>query len=227
MAMEANRRAVVWGVVWLLLLPGCDVRAPDPPIVERPAVVEEAVEVEEPEARPEEKVVETAIEGMPAELRLVLYESPADYPLPFSTYLPEDMVAVRDRTGEVDEVVMLAVFGGVRNEAAAVRVMVHRAGASQWEVEEVLRQVARDLGTELEASPDPARYDWSIREYRNVARRYPHEAAEGRMAVGRREGRYFTLAVHYPAEYGDGFEPRAGHILGEWRWESNGEGLLD
>jgi hypothetical protein len=211
------------GLAGLALLAGCgdrtDRRADEDPLPP-PAVVDttEPAVPEDPVARPPQKTVTVSMEGMDEELRLVRYDAPSDFPLRFSTYIPEDMVAERWPSGEGDAVAFVAAFGGQRNEAAAMRVIAHREGATAVEVEEILGQLALDLGTELVASTEEPRFDWSVREYRSVPGRTQRDGPHGYMAVGRRGDRYYTVAVHYPPEYGDGFAPRTHQILQEWRW---------
>lgn len=221
--MRSTTRVLAAAGVWLLLVWGCEGRAPEPPVADE--VPAEAPE--EPAERPDEREDTVAVEGMPEAVRLVLYRSPEGYPLPFTTYVPSTMEVTRDATGEADEVLFVASFGGVRNEAAALRVMVHRAGASEWEVVEVLRQLARDLGTELVELPEPQEFGWSLREFRNAPRRSPGQTVQGRLALGVLGDRFFTVAIHYPPEYGDGFEPRARQILREWRWQGSSRPLVD
>lgn len=217
------QRWVVWPAV-ILLAAGCEGRRGDSAEEDRVVRVEVPVDTAaadtavEREVRPSDKRVPISIEGVEEEMRLVLYESPSDFPLVFSTYIPEDMAAERWRGTEGDAVAFVAVLGGQRNEAAAMRMIVHRAGATEYEVVEILTELARDLGTDLEAPPNGPRFDWSVREFRNVAHPAREDAAQGFMGIGRRDNRYYTIAIHYPAEYGDGFGPRANRILQEWRW---------
>jgi hypothetical protein len=216
-------RTALAGLAGLALMAGCgdrtDRRA-DEGALPPPAVADttDPAVAEDPVARPPQKTVTVSMEGMDEELRLVRYDAPADFPFRFSTYIPEDMVAERWPSAEGDAVAFVAAFGGQRNEAAAMRVIAHREGATAVEVEEILRQLALDLGTELVASTEEPRFDWSVREYRSVPRRAQRDGPHGYVAVGRRGDRYYTVAVHYPPEYADGFAPRTHQILQEWRW---------
>jgi hypothetical protein len=179
-----------------------------------------------PADRPAERMIPVELEGFEEEVRFVLYRSPAGYPLPFSTYIPSDMVAEEVASGEGLAIRMVAAFGGLRNEGAAVHMIVHREGATEAEAVGVLREIAAGLGTELVEAEQEESFAWSIRDFRNVALPSRLDATEGTMALGRRGGRLFSLVIHYPAEYGDGFGPRSRQILQEWRWEDTGEPLL-
>jgi hypothetical protein len=174
--------------------------------------------------RPETRRLTVEIEGLAEDMRVALYRSPPGFPLPFSTYVPEEMITEAGSTGEGDGVHFVANFGGHRNDAAAVRLVVAPDGAAEEDVVRMLRNMATRLGTELSEEPE-RRFSWSLREFRNVAPAAQLAAAEGLMAIGRRDGRIFVLALHHPAEYGDGFGPRAGVILDEWRWDDTGEPL--
>jgi hypothetical protein len=220
--MRAKRVGLVGlGLVVLVLVAGCGDRGGPPDdggVVRDTVAVDPSGEGAVPEARPAEQRMSIPIEGMDEELRVLLYESPADFPLGFSTYVPEDMVVERWPSNEGDAVAFVAAFGGYRNEAAAMRVIAHRPGATEHEVEEILSQLARDLGADLVESSDDPRHDWSVREFRSVPRSSRRDAPYGTLAVGRQDGRYYTVAIHYPPEYGDGFAPRTHLILEEWRW---------
>ncbi len=41
----------------------------------------------------------------------------------------------------------------------------------------------------------------------------------GDVGLGERNGRWFHIVVQHPAEFSDGFAPRAQRILDEWRWQ--------
>jgi hypothetical protein len=221
---ERAARTVVAGLAVLVLVAGCadrsDSRPEEDHALQPPVGADTAAPAvsEEPEAQPTRKTVTVSMEGMDEAMRLVRYDAPADFPLRFSTYIPEDMVAERWPSNEGDAVAFVAAFGGERNEAAAMRVIAHRDGATAHEVEEILGQLARDLGTNLVESSDEHRYEWSVREFQSVPRRSQRDAPVGVMAVGRRGDRFYTIAIHYPPEYGDGFAPRTHQILQEWRW---------
>lgn len=225
----AGRPVTVAVLVLLAALAGCEGpgergTAGDPP----PAVGADSpgLPSDGPADRPAEREIGIEMEGFEEDMRFVLYRSPSGFPLPFSTYVPVDMVAEDVSSGEGAAVRFVAAFGGVRNEGAAVRVIVHRAGATEAEAVGVLRELAAGLGTELVDAPAEESFDWSTRDFRSVALPGRRDAVEGTMAVGRRDDRLFSLVIHYPAEYGDGFGPRAHRILVEWRWEDTGEPLL-
>lgn len=165
-----------------------------------------------PEAR---RMVE--IEGMAEELRVVLYESPAGFPLPFSTYVPDALLpeAVGDWPGE--GVAFVAHFGGHRNEAAAVRILVAPEGMSEDEMMERLHELVRAMRADLAPAPEPL-FEWSRQEFVLEPRPRWMDGVAGIGAVGERQGRLYAVLAHHPPEYGDGFAPRAGLILDEWRW---------
>jgi hypothetical protein len=217
-----SRRNVSGPLVLILLIAGCEGagvdRRGESGTAEYPAM--------QPGDRPAERLIPVEIEGFEEELRFVLYRTPAGYPLPFSTYIPVDMVAETVSGGEGEmRIRFVAAFGGLPDEGAAVHVIAHGAGGTEAEAIAVLRQLAAALGTELVEAPADEAFEWSVRDFRSVALPSRPDAVEGSMAVGRRGDRYFSVVTHYPAEYGDGFGPRSRQILGEWRWEDTGEPL--
>jgi hypothetical protein len=230
-----RRKAPVTGLLvaaLVALVTGCGDgaaggRTPGDEVPEAAAGDSPVAPVAEPIERAAERRIAIEIEGMREELRFLLYRSPAGFPLPFSTYIPADMIAEAVSAGEADAIRFIAAFGGVRNEGAAVHLIVHRAGAGEAEAVSVLRALAAGLGTELTEASAEESFDWSVRDFRSVALPGRPDAVEGTMAVGRRGDRYFSLVIHHPAEYGDGFGPRARQILREWRWEDTGEALLE
>ena len=164
--------------------------------------------------RPETRRDTIMLEGMPEPVTLRLFRTPGGFPLPFSTYFPEDMIAEVTPSGE--EVRFVAAFGGQRNDSAFVAARVYPEGATEEEARARLRAA---LGGAVERASEPA-YGWGEEEYVRQG-----AGTVGRGVLGRHAGRLFHVVVRYPAEYGDGFGPRAGTILDEWRWGDGGEPL--
>jgi hypothetical protein len=183
---------------------------PDIPGRHRPATVIGAIEVE----------------GMPQPMTLRLFRTPPGFPLPFSTYLPEDVEPGSVASGEGDAVMFVAAFGGRRNEDARVALQVLPGGTTGDAARAVLRQSAPGGpaahavpgAAPAPASATPRRFPWSLDEVAYRFRGRDETAVVGSAALGRRDGRYFILTVQYPEEFGDGFGPRVARILGDWQW---------
>jgi hypothetical protein len=177
------------------------------PGLHRPETVRDAIEVE----------------GMPQPMTLRLFRTPAGFPLAFSTYLPEDVQPTAQTTsGAGATVAFLAAFGGRRNEDARLALHVLPAGTDGDEARAFLRQSvpggAPGDPTAAARPAAPRRYPWSLDEVEYRFRGRDEAPAVGHAALGRRGGYFFTLTIQYPAEFGDGFGPRAARILRDWRW---------
>lgn len=146
-----------------------------------------------------------------------LYRTPADFPIPFSTYVPEDMVAQASSSGEGESIRFIANFGGQLIEDAFMNAFFFPAGTTESEAIERAREVAGAT------SADPQRaasFPWALEVYElGGADRF------GSVAVGEHAGRYFYLITSYPPEFGDGMGPRLDRILEEWRWGDTGAPL--
>lgn len=222
--MRASRR---WGTGLLIFcLPACDRPAPDAPppppeaaVAERPATI----------ARP------IAIEGMQDTLQFRLVRSPDGFPLPFSTYVPDDMDAEFDaiETGHIAN--FPARFGGVRNDRARMTFHVYPAGTPPERARTDLAAylsglypddtpLTRDAAYERATPVEPAsRYAWAQDESRyHVPGGAPGLVISGRAGSAEHAGHVFYFLIEFPAEYGDGMGPRVEAILDEWRWADTG-----
>jgi hypothetical protein len=162
------------------------------------------------------------LEGVPEPVELRHVQAPDGFPMPFSTYAtPDFAVEAGEGEGEVPTVRFVAEFGGARNDEAFLEIAAHPPGTSRAEAE------ARAMAT-LEGPAEPVpeqerRRGWALAEWRlrDGAAPGSGEARIGRVGLGTREGRYFHVLTRYPAEYGDGFGPRAASILDHWRWNDD------
>ena len=173
----------------------------------------------QPSPRPPETKVDTVmIEGTPQETVLRLVESPAGFEPAFYTYVPEDMTSDQVSSDEGTAWRFNARFGGVENPEAFLLVFFYPENTSEEIARERIaammanrRRVQRDAG-------EAKRYAWSIEEFSYRGTSQSGQPIVGFIALGRRNGRLFHVMIEYPAEYGDGFGPRAHRILSEWRW---------
>jgi hypothetical protein len=211
------------GLLCLLLLAvaGCDPaggeraaeRSPPAPGTPAPAGVPAP-----PPERPEEVRGTIVLEGMEEPMVYRLYRPPAGFPLPFSTYLPEDVEADAVSSGEGDAVRIVPRFGGVRDESAYLALLVLPERVEREAAGRLVRDVAGRHGR-VERVGDPAP---------GVLEAYGFQGADGRagrIELRRRDGRYLYLIDHAPLEMGDGWGPRVRHVLDEWRWASDGAPL--
>lgn len=176
----------------------------------------------EPGERPPTAVDTIFIEGTPEPVPLRLHRSSDDFPLPFTTYVPADMEPSTDPDEGTAH--FTAVFGGVRNEDAFFHVYVFPEGTRAQEAVATARGYKTGRGVPVSgglepisdqlSSPDLA---WAIQAYRFLYQNGGQWYA-GTLGVGEREGRFYMMVQHYPAEYGDGFAPRAALIGSTWHW---------
>lgn len=180
-------------------------------------------------ARPPTRSDTVRIEGMAEPISLRLFTALEDFPLPFTAYVPEEMAAQRASESAVD---FIAEFGGTRSEDAFVHLYVfpeetdRQAALAAAKAYKTGRGIPISQGLEIIADATlPPHLRWAEEAYRfryqSVDRWYA-----GTLGVGRKGDRYFMIVRHRPAEYGDGFGPRADLITETWRWW-DGTGLQD
>ena len=200
-----SRPLLKFATIFALALPACNAReeapaqtdagntqaAPgsatgDPSVVHHP----------EPPARPESRRDSIAIEGSFQPITAKLVKPQAS--VPFSTYVPEDMVFEQNSSGEGDGYFFFAGFGGKKNENAFMLVFLLPAGSSEAD--------ARAVGDAFVASR---------KGNQNVAN----------VRYGTYNDRPFYVAHAYPAEFGDGMGPRTHYIHSHWIWLNDGRSL--
>jgi len=186
----------------------------EPPLPRVDTTPEIPAETAGPTSRPETLQDTLVLEGMPEPVTLRLYRSPPGFPLAFGTYLPADLVA--EPAPSDDAVHFYANFGGQRNDAARVEMKVYPEGTTE---ESARNELASTTGGSLVAAGE-RRYPWTLAEYAA-----PSGAVVSRGMLGRHDGRFFHLLVRYPAEFGDGFAPRAAMVMKHWQWEDGSGGL--
>ena len=156
-------------------------------------------------------------------IEVLLFETPADWPLAFSTYYPEDWLVETASSGEGDGVTFVANYGGTRNDQVTLTIFAYPAGTDADGAQELARSLATSLGL-AELAPGERTYPWALTEYAGTASLGEVELV-ARLGLGRHGDRYFSILYQYPPEFGDGFAPRAAVVLDEWRWSDTGEPL--
>lgn len=194
---------------------GDDRRAPPPPPAD--TAPEIPAQATGPTSRPETLQDTLALEGTAQPVALRLYRTPPGFPLPFSTYVPSDLTPEAGSAGEEQTVRFVASFGGRRTDSAYVAVTVHADGVTE---EAARRMLSAATGGSSPVAPGEQRYPWALAEYSGGG-----GPVVARGILGRHEGQFFHVLIRYPAEFGDGFPPRAGMVLEHWQWEDAGGGL--
>lgn len=164
----------------------------------------------EPPARPGEKIDSIQVEGTYERFTAKLVES--SVPPRFSTYLPADMVFEPVSSGEGDGYYFHTNFGGARNENAFLLVFVFPERTSQANAQQMLQAFKASRNA---TSTEGDRFTFQ----RNGTRLH------GGISLHDENGRYYYVAEQYPAEYGDGFGPRAEFIKKQWVWLDTGSSL--
>lgn len=172
------------------------------------------------------------IEGTPQAIRLQRYATPDTFPLPFTTWVPSDMVAELD-PANVDQpgagLRFIANFAGRRSPDAFLHLYVYPAGTTAQDVLAQARAFVASRGVPvsrgIEVAPPVAdtvaRQPWTAHEERFRLQVGANQWLVGSIALGEHAGRFFHLITQYPAEFGDGFGPRAAVIQENWRWTDN------
>jgi hypothetical protein len=160
--------------------------AADPSVIHHP----------EPPARPQQKTDSLQLEGVWERISAQLVQPTSS--IPFSTYVPQDMVFEMAASGEGEGFYFFTNFGGRKNEHAFMLVFLLPAGSTGAD--------ATRLGTAFLAS----RAD---------------EGVVTRVQQGNYQNRHFYIAYVYPAEFADGMAPRTHYIRSQWIWLNDGQSL--
>lgn len=133
----------------------------------------------------------------------------------FSTYFPEaDFLVQTQDINKVREVKFIANFGGIKNENAYIKFVFNNDLKTLAEVKNFINSkdgiIASDKLQIVNLS-STVTYPWA-KEKINFSISKGQEIF-GDIYIGEEKGKAFYVITHYPAEYGDGFEPRADLIL--------------
>jgi hypothetical protein len=174
-----------------------------------------ATEVQPPQAAPgaartTDLTATLVIEGEPHVVPVDEYASPANFPIPFTTSVPEGMAAVPAALPQGEAVRFVAAHEGRRNEEASLDFVVLPPGTSSAEAAAAGRSTVERAGGRITPIDD---YTWASEQFSFSGQR------SGFVAIGEREGRIFMFQLSYPPEYGDGFTPRVRALLDTWCWE--------
>jgi hypothetical protein len=207
----------------LMLLGACsESRPPAKPAKSADSAGASASAAPAPASRPATMQGNLLLEGTPSSASFTLFESDAAQPLPgFSTYLPPDMVAEPG----ADELRFVAHFGGQRQAQAFLALRWLPPGTALADAPALIAAAAPG-GAALQPVADGARrHGWSLAELGLAYQATGQGRRVGSILLGRHGERLFTLTLHYPVEYADGFMPRAQRMLDDWRWRDTGQGL--
>ena len=153
-----------------------------------------------------------SIEGEKTQVTLKLY-SPASGV--FTTYYPEkDFIAQSRTLGEETGTQFIYNIGGRQNKEVFVALFFPTKATTL----EQLKQDAQQRGLiqpnqwQVVTRTTEVPYSWA-KEKIVYKKRASSQNLGGEVYVGEASGKAFYVVTHYPAEYGDGFGPRADLIL--------------
>ena len=129
------------------------------------------------------------VEGTWQPLELRLFNPSSS--IPFLTYVPADMIAEQRRENGGEAFYFFANFAGQRNDQAFLLLFMLPAGTTEEEAVRIAR------------------------EFKNTRTRTGFIVTTD---LRRHGDRFYYIAEHYPAEYGDGFGPRSNKIQEQWQW---------
>jgi hypothetical protein len=158
---------------------------------------------------PTTRTATISVEGESTQVVLERYESPD-----FVTDLPEDFVAEPSASDEGRGVRFNFSPTGTPNEAAYVHVFFPSESISAAALTTQMTEengLLASNGWELVDRDTSPPYDWAQTA---IDYQQPNEEmSTGTIWVGEQQGKAFLVFTHFPAEYAEGFVPRADLIL--------------
>jgi hypothetical protein len=148
-------------------------------------------------ARPPEKQDSMQMEGTWERFTATLIQPNTS--LPFSTYVPKDMIFEQASSGEGEGYHFYTNFAGKRNDNAFVMLFLLPPGAT--------REQAQRIADAF------------------VASRTQNKEQIARAQLGTHQDRFFYWAETYPREYSEGVGPRSAYIRRQWIWLGDGKSL--
>jgi hypothetical protein len=163
--------------------------------------------------QPESRVIPLSIEGQPTEVELKLFNPPD---LPLTTYFPaKDFQSEVQEANGAKQVRFSFSPTGQKDPKAYLQIVLPESENSLAQVQELLvgdRGIMATNGWELVDRTDVVSYPWAKEKLL-----YQYQTSDGltvgSIYLGENKGKAFYILTHYPAEYGDGFEPRSAIIL--------------
>ena len=177
---------------------------------------------------PSTRIDSLTIEGQALAVETRPWSTPDDFPLPFSTRLPEPMEAdAGDLSGESW---VRFSFRDAGSAGPWLRLLLLDETVSEMDARGLVRGIAADFGLtvsqgiERQEGGDAPDFPWA-RTVFPINGQIRGQAVLGWIALGKHADRFYTLMQVYPPEYGDGAGPRFHYIRDQWRWRDTGAGL--
>ena len=155
-----------------------------------------------------------SVEGEETEISLKLYDAASEV---FTTYFPEnDFVAEAGGSGEGTGARFYFSAGGAKNEAVYVHMFFPAQATSLEQIKKLVTQQSGLLqGNQWQVvnQTEEVPYSWAKEKITFYEQRTASEPIGGEVYIGESDGKAFYVLTHYPAEYAEGFSPRADLIL--------------
>ena len=155
-----------------------------------------------------------SVEGEETEISLKLYDAASEV---FTTYFPEnDFVAEAGGSGEGTGARFYFSAGGAKNEAVYVTMFFPAQATSLQQIKKLVTQQSGLLqGNQWQVvnQTEEVPYSWAKEKITFYEQRTASEPIGGEVYIGESDGKAFYVITHYPAEYAEGFSPRADLIL--------------
>ena len=164
------------------------------------------------QSRPGTKTETISVEGEKQQVSLKLFSDPV---VPFTTYFPADFIVDRGGSDEGTGVRFTSKINGATNEKAYVHAFLPAKPPNVARMKTVVTGARGLLATnkwKIVSRTNKVNYPWA-KEKIVFEQRAAGQNLTGNVIIGENKGKAFYVITHYPAEYGDGFEPRANLIL--------------
>lgn len=177
--------------------------------------------------RPPTKQATLPSGGSQEAVRMQLYTPPPEFPLQFTTYLPEEWEATASQDGRAQAIHVTQRTPDPTGERAFLHFVVAAPDQYEGGARETVRAVAESYGVpgnRTEVQPIQ-QHTWPVVEFGFTSRGTIREPVTGWVALGCQAGRWFHIIVQSPVgPEGEAFRTRAEQVLTEWQW-ADGRGL--
>lgn len=170
-------------------------------------------DTKEESKRPSTKTDTLSIEGEKSQVTLKLYDELSQV---FTTYFPEnDFVAESHRSGADTGSIFYYNVDGTKNKEVYVSVSFPTWANNAEQLERLLTAkggLIQRNQWQMENRTQDVPYSWAREK---IVYKEPGSSQNivAEVYIGEDNGKPFYVITHYPAEYGDGFAPRADFIL--------------
>jgi cytoskeletal protein RodZ len=171
------------------------------------------VDTKEESKRPSTKTDTISIEGENSQVTLKLYDELSQV---FTTYFPEnDFVVESASSGEGTGSIFYYNVDGTKNKDVYVSVAFPTWANNPEQLERLLTAkggLIQRNQWQMEHRTKDVPYSWAKEK---IVYKEPGSSQNiiAEVYIGEDNGKVFYVITHYPAEYGDGFAPRADFIL--------------